>query len=226
MMAFGALTDNRTRYDQGVNLYRNTVADYLKWGKGAYSSGGRVIGETSETLRDIYHTEFGFGSLVQAAETAWGQNVDLYGEAGYALAAALELHARIINAGLSNDESMLPAGFKFFSSMPKPPAGCSWRWDGGAQLWSSFNSQNQKCSDLKDGIKYIVGVKHLPTGWELAYNHYVGRSGMKMPETAKLLSRVPLDYFEFCWGLTTLTHADTATQLWRRGLKRSVLCGK
>jgi hypothetical protein len=29
----------------------------------------------------------------------------------------------------------------------------------------------------------------LPTGWEMGYNHFVGRLGMKMPETAALLAR-------------------------------------
>lgn len=47
--------------------------DYFKWGRGAWAP-GRIIGESTETLRDIYHFEFGLGSLVQVAETAWAQN--------------------------------------------------------------------------------------------------------------------------------------------------------
>jgi hypothetical protein len=29
----------------------------------------------------------------------------------------------------------------------------------------------------------------LPTGWEMGYNHYVGRLGMRLPETAAMLAR-------------------------------------
>jgi hypothetical protein len=60
-MSYGILTDNRTRYNKGVALYHETLKDYLKWGKGANAEGGRMIGECSETLRDIYHSQFGFG---------------------------------------------------------------------------------------------------------------------------------------------------------------------
>jgi hypothetical protein len=60
-MSYGILTDNRTRYNKGVALYHETLKDYLKWGKGANAEGGRMIGECSETLRDIYHSQFGIG---------------------------------------------------------------------------------------------------------------------------------------------------------------------
>jgi hypothetical protein len=225
-MAMGVLTDNRTMYNEGVAVYKTTVGDYLKWGRGASAGGGRVIGETSETLRDIYHTEFGLGSLVQAAETAWSQDEDLYGENGYALASALELHARIINAKLAGDEKMLPAGFKFFENMPKAPTGCVWKWSMDTQLWTSYNtsSATSVCSTLTDGNKYLLGISYLPTGFEVGYNHYVGRLGMKLPELAALLSQNPVDWYAFSWGLSTLTHADTAKDAWRKGLTQKALC--
>jgi hypothetical protein len=53
------------RYTEGVATFTATVNDYLRWGRGANAAGGRVIGEASETLRDIFHTEFALGSLVQ-----------------------------------------------------------------------------------------------------------------------------------------------------------------
>jgi hypothetical protein len=56
------------------------------------------------------------------------------------------------------------------------------------------------------------------------YNHYAGRLGIPMPETAKLLSRYPIEHHEFHWGLGTLSHADTAYQLWRPGLSAASLC--
>eukprot|EP00882_Tetradesmus_deserticola_P029789 GHRQ01033396.1.p1 GENE.GHRQ01033396.1~~GHRQ01033396.1.p1 ORF type:complete len:123 (+),score=17.20 GHRQ01033396.1:49-417(+) len=60
-ISYGILTDNRERYDKGVSLYHDTLSDYLKWGRGANAEGGRMIGECSETLRDIFHSQFGFG---------------------------------------------------------------------------------------------------------------------------------------------------------------------
>lgn len=56
------------------------------------------------------------------------------------------------------------------------------------------------------------------------YNHYAGRLGIPLPETAKLLSRYPIEHHEFHWGQGTLSHADTAYQLWRPGLSAASLC--
>lgn len=70
-----------------------------------------------------------------------------------------------------------------------------------------------------------VALQFLPTGWEAAYNHYVGRLGLRMPESASLLSRYAPEWQEFCWGLGTISHADTASLLWRRGVQLSTMCG-
>lgn len=64
---------------------------------------------------------------VQVAEMAWQQDIDLYSTANYSLVAAMELHARILNAG--QDESLLPPGFKFVESMPEAKEGTFWKWD-------------------------------------------------------------------------------------------------
>jgi hypothetical protein len=225
MASLGVLTDNRQLYSQGIALYKTTVNDYLKWGKVAFAA-GRLVGETSETLRDIYHSLFGLGSLLQAAEAAWAQDEDVFLENGGTLAAALELHSRLITAGLAKDASQLPAGFQFYDpSMPKAPKGCAWQWSIDTQLWSAVNTTapNAKCLDLNDGVKYVLGVTFLPAGIEIGYNHFVGRLGMKLPETARLLAAFPVDYYTFSWGLGTLTHANTAGDLWRAGLSRATL---
>ena len=210
-MAVGVLGDDRARYEKGLSVYRTTVAEYTQWGRGAEPSPGppsasdggnaapRVVGEVTETLRDIYHSLFGIGSLIQAAETAWGQNDDVYAESGHVLAAAMELHARIINAGAAGDEGHLPPGFRFKASMPPPPANCSWRFDFETQAYSSFAPNGTKCSTLDDGLKYAVGIRYLPNGFELGYNHFVGRLGLKLPETAALLRANPVDWFTFSW---------------------------
>lgn len=47
-MAFGVLTDDVARYRKGVQLYHTTVGDYLRWGRGDFSS-GRIVGEVGLT---------------------------------------------------------------------------------------------------------------------------------------------------------------------------------
>ncbi|GBF99458.1 hypothetical protein Rsub_11944 [Raphidocelis subcapitata] len=225
-IAIGVFANDAATYRRGLALFRTTVAAYFRWGRGA-DAAGRIVGEATETLRDIYHTEFALGSLLQAAEAAWAQDTDLYAENEYALAAALELHARIIIGALDSDEATLPPGFKLNSSMPAPPSGCTWRWDIETQKWASYRANPPtKCSDLLDGAKYVLGAKYMPTGFEIGYNHYAGRLGMPMPETAALLRRYPLDYFEFSWGAATLTHAGTAPALWRAGISDKAVCGR
>eukprot|EP00775_Hariotina_reticulata_P012621 gene12621-12751_t len=221
-MSFGVLTEDQVLYDRGVALFHATVQGYFKWGRGRYSA-NRLIGESTETLRDIYHTLFGLGSLLQAAETAWQQDDDLYSSNGHALAAAMEVHARIINAG--RNESLLPPRFKFFESMPPPPAGCYWRINLGSQLWNAINTTSGAVvSELRDGFKYVLGSKYLPTGWEIGYNHYAGRLGLDMPETAALLANNWPEYYSFCWGLSTATHAESASLLWHLGLTEQAAC--
>lgn len=221
-VSFGLLTDDRSRYQKGLDLHRVALQSYLRWGRSS-AQDGRIIGEATETLRDIYHTEFGLGGLIQVAEAAWHQNEDLYSIGDHALAAALELHARIINA--NNHTAQLPPGFKFYNSMPKPPSGAAWQFDIRTQLWHAKDlTSGAVVKTQEDGVKYIVGSKWLPTAWEIAYNHFVGRLGMESPETARLLRRNWPEHHEFHWGLGTLTHADSATLLWQLGVSDSTVC--
>lgn len=165
-MAFGILTDDRARYDKGASLFQATVQDYFKWGQGSFAD-GRYIGECSETLRDIYHSQFGLGGLLQTAEIAWHQNDDLYSSNNYILAAAMELHARIIRAYQAQDLTMLPSGFKLIDDMPSAPDGCMWKFDIRKQLWQAVDvTSYQVVDELRDGNKYLVGISFLPTGWE------------------------------------------------------------
>jgi hypothetical protein len=160
------------------------------------------------------------------AEMAWQQDEDLYSYKEYALAAALELHARIINAfNAGKNESALPPNFRWVENMPAPPAGSSWSFDTKTQLWSAYSNTNgAKVTTLMDGKKYVVGAWALPTGWEVAYNHYVGRLGLSLPETQRFIRNRPQDWFSFHWGLGTLTHADSASMLWRNAVATSTSC--
>ena len=202
------------------------ATDYFRWGKGKWTTGPlettRSLGECSETLRDIYHSQFALGGFVQVAEMCWQQDEDLYSHEDCALAAAMEFHARIINSVTGGpNEKYLPRGFKYIGDAPLP-AGCEWKWEAKVQRLVAYNkSTKEKVLELMDGWKYVQEIYYLPCGWEMGYNHYVGRLGMRMPETQKLLQRTWPDWYEFHWGLGTLTHGATAESLWRNGVQTS-----
>jgi len=170
--------------------------------------------------------------LVQVAEMCWQQDEDLYSYSDCALAAALEFHARIINSVTAGptggpDESYLPSGFKYIAKAPKLPNGIVYKLDMKTQRLCGHDN-NIKDSprvgpELKDGVKYVRDIDYRPSGWEIGYNHYVGRLGMSMPETQKLLQRTWPDWYTFHWGQGTLTHGDTAQYLWRNGVNTSTI---
>lgn len=54
-------------------------------------------GRCSETTRDLIHTQFQLGSMVQIAEMCWNQGVDLYRLNNDSIYKCLEFHADILN---------------------------------------------------------------------------------------------------------------------------------
>jgi hypothetical protein len=61
------LTDDRQLFEAAATLFTDTVTSYLKWGRGEWAAGGRVPGECSETLRDIFHRLVGWRRLQGSA---------------------------------------------------------------------------------------------------------------------------------------------------------------
>jgi hypothetical protein len=109
----------------------------------------------------------GLAGLLQAAEMAWQQDEDWYSSSDHALAAAVELHARIVRAAADRDEQMLPQGFRFFESMPRPPMGMFWKYDLERQIWAAHNSTTsvRVMDKTKDNFKYMVGLM----GWRTVH---------------------------------------------------------
>ncbi|MET9857587.1 alginate lyase family protein [Streptomyces sp. NPDC006450] len=60
-----------------------------RFGQGAYADG-----TAQETCRNLMHVGHALAASAHIAETAWHQGVDLYGEQGERLRAALEFHAK------------------------------------------------------------------------------------------------------------------------------------
>jgi hypothetical protein len=152
------LTGDRALWGQAMTWWHKVMDAYIT-----------PCGECGETKRDLFHSQFGLGGLIQLAEMAWQQGVDLYGYRNNILFTAMEFHAYITNGG--------------------KPKEC--------------------CYDLK-------GVGFLPCGWEVGYNHYKGRMGWDMPNTAAMLAKHRPEDYVFHWGMGTLTHYRTAEVLYKK----------
>ncbi|MCW2974572.1 MAG: hypothetical protein JWN72_2845, partial [Thermoleophilia bacterium] len=95
-LAIGVFTNNRSLYDEGINDWRNTTPAQVYMSadgpKPLIPLEGSMTSTTynnakffqqgmySETCRDLGHTAMGLDSITNAAETAWIQGIDLYGE--------------------------------------------------------------------------------------------------------------------------------------------------
>lgn len=89
-------------------------------------------------------------------------------------------------------------------------------WLQGVDLYSYDNSIMRNAVEAQAAIclnrppvnlpKPLVSPEWKPYGYTIAYNHYVNRKNMVMPNTKELLDKYPVDYSWLCWGATTVTH--------------------
>jgi hypothetical protein len=116
-MAIGVFLDDRATFDKGVALWRRRVPAYIYLKTdgptpvpppGTNKTGAQLIaywynqttlvdGLMQETCRDFGHVTGGLAAMVDGAETARIQGVDLYGEQAARISAAMEFHASYIN---------------------------------------------------------------------------------------------------------------------------------
>lgn len=116
-MNIGIFNDDRQSFDQAVKMWRERVPAYAyiasdgptphppprgnKTGaalvKYWYDQSTMMVGLAQETCRDLGHTQLGFSGIINAAETARLQGVDLYGAERERLEAMLEFHAKLLN---------------------------------------------------------------------------------------------------------------------------------
>lgn len=107
----GVFADDRALFAAGVKLWRGRAPAYIYlrkdgptpilppsgetpfWGNKGLTT-PLVDGLLQETVRDPHHANMGFASLVNAAETARQQGIDLYAEQGERIVAAMEFQAR------------------------------------------------------------------------------------------------------------------------------------
>jgi hypothetical protein len=109
--------DDRAGFDRAVHMWRERAPAYIyltsdgpapvppprgnarsgSLTKYWYDQAALSDGLAQETCRDLHHVQFGLAGLINTAETAFIQGVDLYAEQDQRLRAGLEFHARYLN---------------------------------------------------------------------------------------------------------------------------------
>jgi hypothetical protein len=115
LMNIGVFNDDRITFAHGVKMWRGRVPAYVYLSSDGpapvappnglpssapWSNKGKatpfVDGLLQETMRDPHHANMGFASIVNAAETARQQGVDLYAEQASRIVAAMEFQAQFL----------------------------------------------------------------------------------------------------------------------------------
>jgi hypothetical protein len=115
LINIGVFNDDRVTFAQGVRMWRGRTPSYIYLQSDGsapvappnalpqsapWSNKGKtaplVSGLLQETMRDAHHANMGFSSIVNAAETARLQGLDLYAEQGARIVAAMEYQAQFI----------------------------------------------------------------------------------------------------------------------------------
>src|SRR5207253_2632844 len=112
LINIGVFNDDRETFDKGVKMWRGRTPAYIYltsdgpapvkaagwdampiWGNKGQTT-PFVDGLLQESVRDSGHANLALSAMVNAAETARQQGLDLYGEQGKRIMAALEFQAR------------------------------------------------------------------------------------------------------------------------------------
>jgi len=113
----GVFNDDRAAFEQGLKMWRERTPAYIYISKdgaapvppprgnktGAaltkywYDQSMLIDGLGQETCRDMSHIQYGLAGIINSAETAHLQGIDLYGEQAERLQAGLEFHAQYLN---------------------------------------------------------------------------------------------------------------------------------
>ncbi len=105
--------DSQSDFQQGLTLWRGRCPAYFylttdgsspiapdggacgthSW----YTTQPLLNGQCQETCRDMSHAQYGFAALLEAAETARQQGVDLFGEQAIRITTTMEFHTNYLN---------------------------------------------------------------------------------------------------------------------------------
>lgn len=166
-------------------------------------------GTSQETCRDMDHVQYGLAAMMNGAETARIQGVDLYLEQAPRIVACMENAAFYLNTAVAKGEPPDGAGnappypipLTKAITLPVPNDGTLCLAGNGKATLNLLNTGSL--------TTFVVE----PT-WEIGYNEYANRLGMSMPYTSKLVHRyrsMPPDKWIRAThhiALEMLTHAD------------------
>jgi Alginate lyase len=137
LMAGGIFNADTAAYNRGVFLWRKRVPAYFylksdgaqpvkPYGTTSFDNAQKLVtywynpgvwpdGLSQETCRDFGHTQMGLAAMVNAAEIAWHQGLDLYSGEADRITTAMEFHAGLLSgnappAGLCGDSLGLSTG--------------------------------------------------------------------------------------------------------------------
>ena len=193
LMATGVFNDDASLVQKAATMWRARVpayiylttdgptpvlppgGDYTASTLGAFWYGQTqlVDGVAQETCRDLGHVQYGFAAMINAAETARIQGIDLYGAEKARIVAGLEYHAAFL------DGAAVPSflcGGKLTAVTPDP-------------MWEiAFNEYSARLGGSLPSTSTLV-QKIRPTGvdhhmdWETLTHAEVGGSG-QVPDPA------------------------------------------
>jgi hypothetical protein len=111
LIQIAVFLDDHASFDHAISLWKTRVPEYIYM----TSDGAKPLGTSGwngattyfdglcqETCRDLGHTQYGFAGMINAAETARIQGVDLYSLEATRITTGLELNAGYINARASS----------------------------------------------------------------------------------------------------------------------------
>jgi hypothetical protein len=128
-----------------------------------------VDGLAQETCRDLGHVQYGFAAMINAAETARIQGVDLYGAERERITKALEFHAQYLSGAQPNPTSI--CGVALNAVTPDP------RWEiAYNELATRDSSSLPNTKKLIQQIRPTRSDHHMI--WETLTHAEVGSVGL------------------------------------------------
>ena len=169
-------------------------------------------GTCQETCRDLDHVQYGLAAMMNGAETARIQGVDLYREQAPRIVACLENAALYLNNAIATGQPKDGSG----DSPPYPiPLTKAITLPVTSDL-TLCPASNGKSTLTLLGSGSLTTFVVEPT-WEIGYNEYANRLGMSMPYTSELVHKFranPPDKWVRAThhiALEMLTHADVGS---------------
>lgn len=182
--------DDRATFDKGLKMWRERTPAYVYLTtdgatpvpppRGNKTSGAALKtfwyelstytdGVAQETCRDMSHAQYGFAGILNAAETALIQGVDLYAEESARLEAMLEFHAKYLN-GAAVPSSL--CGGALTDNAPNP------MWEIGFNHFvTRRGGALPETKKLIDGIRPTRTDHHM--AWETLTHAGLGATGVR-----------------------------------------------